>query len=115
MITAARPRLRRLLPTSAPARVLVVTTVVNTIGNGLWVTISMLYLTRVVDLGATPVGLGLTVAAAVSFAASTPMGYMADRYGRRRLELASYLGLGAACGRHAGFRWALSWRAPRSL
>lgn len=75
--------LRRLLPERGPTRVLTLLTLINTVGNGMWLTTSVLYLTRVVGMRATQVGLGLTVAAAVTLVASAPMGYFADRRGAR--------------------------------
>ncbi|NJC68554.1 MFS transporter [Planosporangium thailandense] len=82
--------LKRLLPTPGPVRVLTVCTLVNTAGNGLWLASSALYLTRVVGLSATQVGLGLTAASGVCLIASTPMGYLADRRGPRGVQVTFY-------------------------
>lgn len=66
-----------------PLRNLSTLTLINTTGNGLWLTVNALYLTRVGGLSAGQVGLGLTVAGAVCMVASAPMGYLADRRGPR--------------------------------
>ena len=61
--------------------------VVNTFGNGLYLVLSALFFTRIVGLSAANVGLGLSGAALVGLAASTPMGYLADRFGPRNLAV----------------------------
>ncbi|SBT37807.1 Predicted arabinose efflux permease, MFS family [Micromonospora narathiwatensis] len=81
----------RLLPEPGPARTLALSTLVNTVGRGTWLTVSALFLTRSVGLTVTQVGVGLTVTALVSLVASTPMGYLADRYGPRGMQLAALL------------------------
>ena len=85
----------RLLPEPGPARTLALSTLVNTVGRGTWLTVSALFLTRSVGLTVAQVGLGLTLTALVSLVASTPMGYLADRYGPRGLQLAALLASGA--------------------
>ncbi|RKR90782.1 putative MFS family arabinose efflux permease [Micromonospora pisi] len=84
-----------LLPEPGPARILAISTLVQTVGRGIWLTASALFLTRSVGLSVTQVGLGLTVTALVSLIASAPMGYLADRYGPRGVQL---LGLLASAG-----------------
>ncbi|MGW0433928.1 MFS transporter [Micromonospora sp. NPDC003197] len=83
--------LRRLLPEPGAARILTLATAVNTVGNGVWLTASALFLTRSVGLSVAQVGLGLSVFALVSLIASTPMGYLADRYGPRRIQLTALI------------------------
>ncbi|MEH0840869.1 MFS transporter [Micromonospora sp. CPCC 205711] len=85
----------RLLPEPGPARTLALSTLVNTVGRGTWLTVSALFLTRSVGLTVAQVGLGLTLTALVSLVASAPMGYLADRYGPRGLQLAALLASGA--------------------
>lgn len=79
----------RLLPEAGPARTLALSTLVNTVGRGTWLTVSALFLTRSVGLSVAQVGVALTVTALVSLVASTPMGYLADRYGPRGIQLAA--------------------------
>ncbi|MDH6463077.1 MFS family permease [Micromonospora sp. A200] len=85
----------RLLPEPGPARTLALSTLVNTIGRGTWLTVSALFLTRSVGLSVREVGVGLTVTALVSLIASTPMGYLADRHGPRGIQLAALVASGA--------------------
>jgi len=68
---------------------------VNTVGRGIWLTASALFLTRSVGLSATQVGVGLTVAALVGLIAATPMGYLADRCGPRGVQICAMLASGA--------------------
>ncbi|MER6591273.1 MFS transporter [Micromonospora purpureochromogenes] len=84
----------RLLPEPGPARTLALSTLVNTIGRGNWLTVSALFLTRSVGLSVREVGVGLTVTALVSLIASTPMGYLADRHGPRGIQLAALVASG---------------------
>ncbi|MFC7550175.1 MFS transporter [Plantactinospora sp. GCM10030261] len=80
-----------ILPAPGPTRVLAVATLINTVGRGIWLTASALFLTRAVGLTVTEVGIGLTVTALVSLVASSPMGYLADRYGPRGIQIAATL------------------------
>ena len=66
-----------------PLRVLAAMTLVNSLGTGLFVTISVLFFTRSVGLTATQVGLGLGVAGIFGIVSGTPMGWLADRWGAR--------------------------------
>jgi MFS family permease len=66
-----------------PLRLLAAATLVNTLGNGLWMASSALFLTRSVGLSVRETGLALTVTALVSLVAGAPMGYVADRRGPR--------------------------------
>ncbi|WP_436520625.1 MFS transporter [Actinoplanes sp. HUAS TT8] len=76
---------RRLLHPDPMVRRLSWMVLVNTIGNGLFVTASVLFFTRIVGLGAGAVGLGLTLAGVCGVAASIPAGRAADRWGSRRV------------------------------
>jgi MFS family permease len=83
-----------LLPPPGAARILVLSTLVNTVGRGIWLTAGVLFLTRSVGLSVPQVGVGLTVTALVSLVVSTPAGYLADRYGPRGIQFTALL----ACG-----------------
>jgi MFS transporter len=85
-----RRRLARLLPDDRVTRQLAVQTLVNTLGNGLFMTVSAVYFTRSVGLSAGQVGLGLTVAGGFGVAAAVPMGQLADRWGAKRMLVALY-------------------------
>lgn len=72
-------------------RRLVVATLVNTFGNGVYAAVGALYLTRVAGLSVHEVGLGLTVAGLAGLLASTPLGIVADRLGPNRAYVGSLL------------------------
>jgi MFS family permease len=82
------------MPTG-PLRLLVVATLVNTLGTGLWMASSALFLTRSVGLSITQTGVALTVTGLVCMVASAPMGYVADRRGARGVLVAGLVALAA--------------------
>ncbi|MFG2037848.1 MFS transporter [Dactylosporangium sp. NPDC048998] len=82
------------LPTG-PLRLLVLATLVNTLGNGLWMASSALFLTRSAGLSIGQTGVALTVTALVCMVASAPMGYLADRGGARGVLVAGLIALAA--------------------
>ncbi|MEU9077310.1 MFS transporter [Kitasatospora sp. NPDC048538] len=82
-----RSAVRRLLPADPLLRRLALMSLVNTIGNGLFVTVAVLFLTRSVGLTPGRVALGLSVAGVCGVCAGVPMGRLADRVGSRRLLL----------------------------
>jgi MFS family permease len=84
--SGARSR-RRLLPPPGPERVLMTSTFVNTVGNGMFMTSSILYFTRVVHLSAARAGLGLTLAGLIGVGAGLFVGDIADRRGPREVQL----------------------------
>ena len=73
------------LPGPGPLRTLMKATLVNTVGNGLFYTIEVIFFTRSVGLSAHDVALGLGIAAAVAILANVPIGHLADRRGPREL------------------------------
>ncbi|RPE35631.1 MFS transporter [Kitasatospora cineracea] len=81
----ARHRLARLLPEDPVLRRLSAITLVNTLGNGLGMTLAVVYFTRVMGFGVGTVGLVLTVAGACGVAAGVPAGRLSDRYGPKRV------------------------------
>jgi hypothetical protein len=76
---------RKFLPAPGPLRPLALATLLSRVGNGLLMTISVLYFTRIVGLSIAQVGLGLTVAGLFGLLASIPFGHLADRWGPRTL------------------------------
>ncbi|MEV0189496.1 MFS transporter [Kitasatospora purpeofusca] len=78
---------RRLLPADPLLRRLVLMALVNSVGDGLFVTVNVLFFTRSIGLTPTSVALGLTVAGVCGVFAGVPMGRLADRVGSRRLLL----------------------------
>ncbi|GAA2093862.1 MFS transporter [Kitasatospora saccharophila] len=79
----ARSRPARLLPEDPVLRRLSAITLVNTVGNGLGMTLGVVYFTRVMGFGVGAVGLVLTLAGACGVAAGVPAGRLSDRYGPR--------------------------------
>lgn len=71
---------------------LTVATLINTIGNGVYMTAGVLYFTRVVHLPAYQVGLGFSIAGLVSLGAGIPVGHLSDRHSPRAIYAATLLG-----------------------
>jgi MFS family permease len=89
--SASRGRLDGLVPRSALMRQLGFVTLVNTFGNGLFMTVSVLYFTRFVGLSYVSVGLGMTLAGAFGVAAGLLFGRAADRFAPRPMLVALLL------------------------
>lgn len=76
--------LRHLVPGRGPIRVLAASSLARTIGNGVLISVTVLFFTRSVGLPAQQVGLGMTIAAALGMLASVPAGHAADVLGARK-------------------------------
>ncbi|HTZ45082.1 MAG TPA: MFS transporter [Jatrophihabitans sp.] len=79
--------LRRSLLPAGPQRVLAWSVFVVTVGGGLLLGSSTLYLTRIVGLSEVRVGFGLAVGAALGLAAGPLVGHLADRRGPREIQI----------------------------
>ncbi|BCJ40997.1 MFS transporter [Actinoplanes ianthinogenes] len=77
-------------------RVLLLATLVNAFGNGAYLTTSVLFLTTVAGLSPATIAIGLSAGAAAGVLAMTPLGYLADRYGPRRLSILAMVVLAGA-------------------
>ncbi|BCY13098.1 MFS transporter [Actinoplanes sp. L3-i22] len=77
-------------------RVLLLATLVNAFGNGAYLTTSVLFLTTVAGLSPAAIATGLSAGAAAGVLAMTPLGYVADRYGPKRLSILSMIVLAGA-------------------
>ncbi|PBC84058.1 MULTISPECIES: MFS transporter [unclassified Streptomyces] len=66
-----------------PGRTLILGTLVNSLGNGAFLTCSALYFTRIVGFSPSRLGLGLTIAGIAGLFAGVPFGHLADRRGPR--------------------------------
>lgn len=77
----------RMLRESAELRALSLSTLINTIGNGLLSTSVVLYFTRFVGLSGAQVGIGLTIAGAVGLVVGVPAGHLGDRRGPREVMI----------------------------
>jgi MFS family permease len=91
-----------------PELILVTATLVNTIGNGSYLTAGILYFTRVLHLPAYEVGLGFSAAGIISLAAGIPGGHLADRRSPRAIYASTLAG--CALGM-AGFYFTRSFLA----
>lgn len=76
--------------------VLLLATLVNAFGNGAYLTTSVLFLTTVAGLSPAMIATGLSAGAAAGVLAMTPLGYVADRYGPKRLSILSMIVLAGA-------------------
>jgi MFS family permease len=72
-------------PAAPTLRVLAAATLVNTVGNGAFFTVSALYFTRIVGISAGRLGLALTIAGLCGLLAAVPIGHLADRTGPREV------------------------------
>ena len=68
---------------SGPERILLLTSLVNTIGTGTFVAASVIYFTRYVGLAPGAVGGGLSTAALIAIGTTIPAGLAAERMGNR--------------------------------
>jgi len=78
------------------SRILMFATLVNTFGNGAYLTTSALLLTRSAGLTTAEVAAGMSIGAFAGMVLSTPMGYVVDRLGPKRVQVVALLVL-AAC------------------
>jgi MFS family permease len=79
--------LRAVIPKDRPTRLLAGATLINTFGNGLFFTVSVVYFTRIVGLSAHQLGLGLAAAGVAGIVAGIPAGQLADRLGAREVMI----------------------------
>ncbi|MFL6138297.1 MAG: MFS transporter [Frankiaceae bacterium] len=77
--------LRVLVPETGDQRAYGLATFINTIGFGMYLPSVVLYFTKVLDLSAVQVGVGLTIAGMVALLAAVPAGDLADRHGPREV------------------------------
>ncbi|WP_222853888.1 MFS transporter [Fodinicola acaciae] len=82
MIVAAETASKQ---SSRAVRALIAGNLVNSFGNGLFMTVSAIYFTRSVGLTAAQLALALAVAGGSRLVASAPTGHLADRYGPREV------------------------------
>jgi len=71
-------------------------TLVSRIGNGLFMTIEVIYMTQVVHLTPAEVSIALGIGGAIMLVSSVPAGILADRLGAKRVLFAAHVIEGAA-------------------
>ena len=84
LISRTSRLLRRLIPPTPIARRLALQSLLFATAQGAFLTGSAVFFTEVVGLTASKVGLGLTIAGAVSFLVAYPAGKLVDRFGPKR-------------------------------
>ena len=88
-MSSALSRLRRLkaaaIPTDHARRVMSLSTLINTFGNGLFMTVEVIYFTLIVGLSPAKVALALSIAGGVALSVSVPAGHISDRFGPRNI------------------------------
>jgi MFS family permease len=78
------------IPNDPILRIFATATLINTFGNGLFMTVEVIYFTTVVGLSAAKVALALSIAGGVSLLFSIPAGHFADRRGPRDVAVLAY-------------------------
>lgn len=86
---------RRAAPPSPLAGRLSVQSLLFALGDGTFMTGSVVFFTQIVGLTAPQVGLGLTIAGIASFVVALPMGKLVDRFGPKRCWAISAVGQAA--------------------
>jgi MFS family permease len=87
------------IPQRRELRTLAWSTLINTFGNGLFMTVEVIYFTMVVGLSVTKVALALSIAGGISLLFSVPAGHLSDRYGPRNIGAIAFIfeGLFLSC------------------
>ncbi|MFM6840835.1 MAG: MFS transporter, partial [Candidatus Planktophila sp.] len=81
--------IERIIPQEPHLRILAGSTFVNTFGNGLFMTVDVIYFTIIVGLSPAQVALALSIAGGLSLTLSVPAGHIADRFGPRDISAAA--------------------------
>ena len=84
-------RIARLAGPTPLVRRLSAQSVLSAFGDGVFLTGSAVFFTQIVGLSAARVGLGLSIAGAVTFLLAVPLGKLSDRYGAKRVWALSSL------------------------
>ncbi|HLX48734.1 MAG TPA: MFS transporter [Streptosporangiaceae bacterium] len=85
-----RGRMLAMAPRDPDQRRVLLASLADALGTGLFLPISVIYLTRIVGLSATRVGVGLTIAGVVAVLAAPSAGPLLDRFDARTIVLACF-------------------------
>jgi MFS family permease len=77
---------KKVLPQEPHFRILAGSTFINTFGNGLFMTVDVIYFTTIVGLSPAQVALALSIAGGLAMTLSVPAGHIADRFGPRNIS-----------------------------
>ncbi|HEX5120100.1 MAG TPA: MFS transporter [Pseudonocardiaceae bacterium] len=77
--------LRRGMPGGSVGWQLAVMAMVDAVGTGAFLAVSVFYVTKIVGLSSATLGVGLTVSAAIALGTAVPIGMIADRIGPKRV------------------------------
>jgi MFS family permease len=75
----------KVIPQEPHLRLLALSTFVNTFGNGLFMTVDVIYFTTIVGLSPAQVALAISIAGGLAMSLSVPAGHIADRFGPRNI------------------------------
>lgn len=78
--------MRKAIPQEPHLRLLAGSTFVNTFGNGLFMTVDVIYFTTIVGLSPAQVALAISIAGGLAMTLSVPAGHIADRFGPRNIS-----------------------------
>lgn len=81
-----RVLLSKVIPQDRTLRILAGSTLINTFGNGLFMTVDVIYFTTIVGLSPAQVALALSIAGGLAMSLSVPSGHIADRFGPRNIS-----------------------------
>lgn len=80
-----RQLFNKVVPRERDLRLLALSTLVNTFGNGLFMTVDVIYFTTIVGLKPSQVALAISIAGGLAMSLSVPAGHIADRFGPRNI------------------------------
>jgi len=81
----------RLIPADRTTRIMSLSSLVNTFGNGLFMTVEVVYFTQIVGFSVAKLAFALSVAGGISLLFSIPAGHFADRIGPRDIAVTAYV------------------------
>ncbi|MEY4291417.1 MAG: hypothetical protein RL130_1359 [Actinomycetota bacterium] len=78
--------IQKAIPQEPHLRILALSTFINTFGNGLFMTVDVIYFTTIVGLSPAQVALAISIAGGLALTLSVPSGHIADRFGPRNIS-----------------------------